>query len=172
MSIKIKQPTVSEKWESALKIMESAEISKEIQTLLEAIYAPKSASSVNPPIMDEDGKKFLQVWDRWFNQYVTAEEAVFSNGKPKGYSKASLSKWNKIHAKVGSIQLDLAYSGKSRDEVEEEIIAAKSMMNNPTSFNYDDDTYRFINKIKYEVEWNGSEWETNELPEDEDEGEK
>lgn len=160
---KTKQLTVSERWDLVLEILEHGKVSKKVQTELETILAPKSASSVNPPLTD--GDTITDYWDRWFNQYISVAESVLSNGKPKGYGKASLSKWNKIQATIKELTMDLAYSGKTREEVETEMKLAQKMSNNPLSFNYDDDTYNFNNKIKYEVSWNGEVWETNKLPE-------
>lgn len=162
---KTKQLTVSERWDAVLLILEDGKVSKKVQTQLEGLLAPKSASSVNPPLMD--GETITHYWDRWFDQYVTVAESVLSNGKPKGYSKASLSKWNKIQGKIKGLALDLAYEGKTRDEVESELKLAQTASNSPESFDYDEDTNRFNNKIKYEMEWDGSQWLTNELPEDE-----
>ncbi len=161
---KSKQLTVSERWELVLEILETNKVKKSVQSDLEAILAPKTASSVNPPL--EDDGVITHYWDRWFNQYITVEEAVLSNGKPKGYGKASLSKWNKIQATIKNLTMDLAYSGKTRDEVEEEMALAQKASNLPESFNYDEDTFRFNNKIKYEVVWDGTGWATNDLPED------
>ncbi len=162
---KVKQPTVGEKWDKALEIMTKGQVSSEVMTMIEAIYAPKSASSVNPPILDDNGE-MVEVWDRWFNQYVSINEAVLSNGKPKGYSKASLSKWNKIQAKIKDLTMELAFSGMTRPEVEEEMKLAQKASNSPESFDYDDNTYRFVNKIKYEMVWEDQAWVTNELPEE------
>jgi len=160
---KKKLPTVGEKWTSALEILESAKVSKEVQTLLEAIYAPKSASSVNPPL-EEDGE-ITHYWDRWFNQYVTIDESVLSNGKPKGYSKASISLWNKYFNESKELWEPLMDQGLSAKEIKSEIELSKKKMNDPKSFDYDRDTERFENKIKIEVSWNveTKEWETTEI---------
>ena len=160
-----KQPTKSEIWGLVSGILIDAKVSVEVQTSLENILAPKSASIVNPP-MEKDGE-ITHYWDRWFNQYVTVAESVLSNGKPKGYSKASLSKWNKIQATIKDLTMDLAYSGKSREEVETEMKLAQKMSNDHESFDYDIDSENFINKTKYEVEWDGESWLTNILPDDE-----
>lgn len=170
MSKSTKQPTVAERWEMVLEILQNGKVSKKVQSELEALLAPKSASSVNPPLEDSEGN-ITHYWDRWFNQYVTIEESVLSNGKPKGYSKASLSKWNKMQAKVKELMMDLAFSGMTREEVEEELKQAQKATNSPESFNYDEDTYRFNNKKKYEVEWVDGKWVTNDLPDDEEEEE-
>ncbi len=164
---KQKQLTVSERWELVAQILIDGKVSKKVQTELENILAPKSASSVNPPLMD--GDTITHYWDRWFDQYVSVQESVLSNGKPKGYSKASLSKWNKIQATIKDLTMDLAYSGKTRDEVEVEMKLAQKMSNDKSSFNYEDDTQRFINKVKYEMAWNGETWDTNDLPDEKEE---
>ena len=158
-----KQPTVSEKWSSALDIMNTANISSDVQTLLEAIYAPKSASSVNPPL-EEDGE-ITAYWDRWFNQYVSVEESVLSNGKPKGYSKASISLWNKYFAATKELWEPLMEQGLSTKEIKAEIELAKKAMNSPESFDYERDTERFNNKTKIKVEWDSDAkaWTITEL---------
>ena len=163
MTTKIKQPTVTEKWAAAQEIMNKAEISAEVQTLLEVIYAPKSASSVNPPL-EEDGE-ITAYWDRWFNQYVTVEESVLSNGKPKGYSKASISLWNKYFAETKELWEPLMEAGLSAKEIKSEIEMAKKSMNSPESFDYDRDTKRFNNKTKIEVSWDvdDKKWITTEI---------
>ena len=162
---KNKQLTVSEKWELVAQILVDGKVSKKVQTELENLLAPKSASSVNPPLTE--GDTITHYWDRWFDQYVTVAESVLSNGKPKGYSKASLSKWNKIQSTIKDLTMDLAYSGKTRDEVEAEMKLAQKMSNDPKSFNYEADAWNFNNKVKYEVSWNGENWDTNLLPEEE-----
>jgi len=169
MSTTIKQPTVSEKWTEALEIMKEAKISKKTQTLLENIYGPKSASSVNPPIYDADGV-MIKSFDRWFNQYTPINEAVLSNGKPKGYSKSSLSLWNKYAAASKELWEPLMEAGLSMTEIKEEIITAKKMMNDPKSFDYDRDTKRFYDRIKIEVSWNIDDkvWDIEEIIEEED----
>ena len=160
---KTKLPTVGEKWASALTILEEGKISKEVQTLLEAIYAPKSASQVNPPL-EEDGA-ITHYWDRWFNQYVTVEESVLSNGKPKGYSKASISLWNKYFNESKELWEPLMDEGLSAKEIKEEIELAKKAMNDPISFDYDRDTQIFNDKVKIKVSWNVEEkyWRLDEV---------
>ena len=167
MSNNIKQPTVAEKWANALEVMEDGKVSKKVQTLIEAIYAPKSASQVNPPKLDSDGN-ILEVFDRWFDVYVSADEAVMSNGKPKGYSKASISLWNKYFSKSKELMADLWESGMTLDDAKLEIIAAKKSMNDPKSFDYSRDTQRFIDKTKMEVSWNvdTQSWDIEDIEED------
>lgn len=162
-----KQPTVAERWDMVLEILETNKVSKKVQSQLEILLAPKSASSVNPPLEDEKGN-ITHYWDRWFNQYVTVEESVLSNGKPKGYSKASLSKWNKMQGQVKQLMMDLAFSGMTRDEVEAELEVAQKATNIPESFDYQEDSRRFNNKVKYEMEWVDGKWITNELPTEEE----
>ena len=158
-----KQPTVSEKWSNALEIMKAAKVPNEVQTLLEAIYAPKSASSVNPPL-EEDGV-IVAYWDRWFNRYVSVEESVLSNGKPKGYSKASISLWNKYFAETKELWEPLMEEGLSAKEIKVEVELAKKAMNDPKSYDYNRDTERFDNKTKIQVEWNtlAKEWIIHEV---------
>ena len=169
MSATTKQPTVSEKWSSALEIMTAGKVPANVQTLLEAIYAPKSASSVNPPLEDKDGN-VISYWDRWFNQYVTVEESVLSNGKPKGYSKASISLWNKYFSESKELWEPLMEAGLSAKEIKAEIDVAKKAMNDPKSFDYERDTQRFNDKTKIKVSWDvdNKEWLTEEIISEDD----
>jgi len=169
MSTTTKQPTVSEKWSSALEIMTAGKVPANVQTLLEAIYAPKSASSVNPPQEDDDGV-ITHYWDRWFDQYVTVEESVLSNGKPKGYSKASISLWNKYFSEAKELWEPLMEAGLDMADIKAEIILAKKAMNEPRSFDYERDTQRFNDKVKINVSWDvdNKEWLTEEIISEDD----
>ena len=92
--------TKTQTWVEVQKLLENNKASKALKEALEELLAPKSAGSMaNPPKLDKDGN-IVEAYCRFHQRYEKVEDMVVSQGKSKGYCKASISLWNKTNAKI------------------------------------------------------------------------
>ena len=70
-----------------------------------------------------------------------------SQGKPKGYCKASYSKWNKTNAQIKKLNNEvvelIATDVKQAEAKAKEVAELKAKLNSPSFYNYDEDHKAF-----------------------------
>jgi len=144
--------TKTELWNNVQKsvgaLLETSKTSKkfneELLLLLEAQLAPKSGgSSINPPKLDEDGN-IVEAWCRFHERYEHVNDMVLSNGKSKGYCRASISLWNKTQSNIKKLEsraVDAMTSGDfdKAQELAKEAKDLKDIFNKPEFYDYDRD---------------------------------
>lgn len=134
-------------------LLEGAKVSKkfseELMNLLEAKLAPKSGggSMLNPPKLNEDGT-IIEAYCRFHERYEVVENMVISNGKSKGYCKASISLWNKTNSeikKLNSESVDFMANGdfEQAQEVAKKAKELKDTFNEPKFYDFDRDWDKF-----------------------------
>jgi hypothetical protein len=127
----------------------SKKFSEELMNILETNIAPKAGggNALNPPILNEDGS-IKEAWCRFHQRYEPAEDMVISNGKSKGYCKASISLWNKTNSeikKLDSQAVDAMANGdfESAQEIAKQAKELKDNYNKPEFYDYDRDWAKF-----------------------------
>ena len=127
----------------------SKKLSEELLLLLEANIAPKNGggSSINPPKLDEDGN-IVEAWCRFHQRYESVDAMVISQGKSKGYCKASISLWNKTNSRIkllDSQAVDAMADGgfDKAQEIAREAKDLKDIFNKPEFYDYDRDWTTF-----------------------------
>ena len=147
--------TKTEIWETVKSqvttLLENNKTSKKFETellsTLETILAPKSAGSINPPKLDEDGN-IIEAFCRFHNRYEVVSDMVMSAGKSKGYCKASISLWNKTNSKIKKLESEaVAFMSEADfDSAQEKATEAKELkaiFNSPDFYDYDRDWEAF-----------------------------
>ena len=135
------------------ELLENSKVSKkfkeELFTILENNLAPKKGggSMAHPPKLDEDGN-IVEAWCRFHERYEPVENMVISNGKSKGYCKASISLWNKTNSnikKLDSQAVEAMAEGdfETAQELAKEAKELKDNFNKPEFYDYDRDWAEF-----------------------------
>ena len=111
--------------------------------IIDEYLKPKSSGSTNPPKLDGDGN-IIEAYCRFHQRYEKVEDMVMSNGKPKGYCKASISIWNKRQKTIKQLQAQVTECIETDDfekakKLSNEVKELKATINEPSTFNYDDD---------------------------------
>jgi len=159
--------------EELSQILESTKISKkvkdEIQETIKKYLEPKKGGSrsINPPL-NIDGDMYY--FDRFHQLYYPEEMMVMSNGKSKGYSKMSISKWNKTNRQIKLLEAkvtELMLAGQMDDaqKIANEVKELKEKLNLPGFYNPQEDVRNFCGcdlKIK-EVEVDGVKYKVGKL---------
>jgi len=156
-----KSLTKAQVWTNVQKevgeLIESSKVSKKfseaLMLLLEQHIAPKNGggSSINPPKLDEDGN-IIEAWCRFHQRYEIADDMVISNGKSKGYCKASISHWTKTNSEIKKLDSQVAEAVANGDfEAAQDLVKMskelKDNLNKPEFYDYDRDWDNF-NKPK------------------------
>jgi hypothetical protein len=147
--------TKTQTWNEVSKLLVANKASKELTIELEELLAPKGGSMTNPPKLDKDGK-IVEAWCRWHQRYEKTKDMVMSNGKSKGYCKASISFWNKTNANIKSLDqkaIEAMTSGEFENAQEYALQSKKlkDTFNKPEFFDYDRD-WKVFNTPKAKVE--------------------
>lgn len=121
--------------------------SSELLSILETNLAPKSSGSINPPILDEDGN-IVEAYCRFHKRYEVVSDMVISQGKSKGYCKASISLWNKTNSAIKALDSKatkcvLDGDFENAKEVAQEAQDLKAKLNAPDFYDYDRDWAAF-----------------------------
>jgi hypothetical protein len=134
----------------------SKKFSEQLIEILESHIAPKKGggSSINPPILNEDGT-IKEAWCRFHQRYEPASDMVISNGKSKGYCKASISLWNKTNSdikKLDSQAVEAMANGdfESAQEIAKKAKELKDNFNKPEFYDYDRDWAKFNGTVETE----------------------
>lgn len=134
-------------WAEVQQILADKKASKALTEALEAILAPKvGGGSVNPPKVVNG--VITEAFCKFHNRYEIIGDMVLSNGKSKGYCKASISKWNKSNSmikKLDSESASLLREGKADEAIAKakEADALKVSMNDHANYDYDADWKAF-----------------------------
>lgn len=127
----------------------SKKFSEELLNILEANIAPKAGggTSLNPPKLDKDGN-IVEAYCRFHQQYEPVENMVMSNGKSKGYCKASMSLWNKTNAKIKKLDSEAVDAMSDADfdkaqKIAKEAKELKDNFNKPEFYDFDKDWAEF-----------------------------
>ena len=134
------------------ELLETSKVSKtfkdELIKLLEANLAPKAGGGISTnPSKIIDG--VMHHYCRFHQRYEVEDRMVMSQGKSKGYCKASISLWNKTNSeikKLDSQAVDAMSSGDfdSAQEIAKRAKGLKDSFNNPEFYDYDRDWASFI----------------------------
>jgi len=139
--------TKTQVWADVLEVLTAQKASKKLIGELETLLAPKSSGSANPPVLDDEGN-IVEAYCRFHGRYEPVANMVISQGKSKGYCKASISKWNKTNANIKRLN-DQAVCAMSEGQMEDaqkcakESEALKKGLNDPKSFDYEADWAEF-----------------------------
>ena len=111
--------------------------------IIDEYLKPKSSGSINPPKLDKDGN-IIEAYCRFHQRYEKVEDMVISTGKSKGYCKASISIWNKRQKTIKQLQAQVTECIDNDDfekakDLSNEVKELKTTINEPSSFNYDND---------------------------------
>lgn len=132
-------------------LLDSSKVSNTFKSalmqLLEANLAPKQGGGVsaNPP-KEIDG--VMHYYCRYHQRYEAESAMVMSQGKSKGYCKASISVWNKVNSTIKSLDSEAVKAMASGDFDKAQEIALKckdlrESFNNPSFYDYDRDWASF-----------------------------
>ena len=153
MSKLTKTQTYNTTVEQINALLENSKVSKafkeELLNIIELNLAPKNGggSSTNPPKLNDDGE-IIEAYCRFHNRYEVVTDMVISNGKSKGYCKASISLWNKTNSnikKLDSKAVD-AMSDANFEEAQAIALEAKTLkdsFNSVEFYDYDRDWANF-----------------------------
>lgn len=116
-------------------------ITPELISQIEALIAPKSGGgiSTNPP-KEIDG--IMHYYCRFHERYEADVDMVTSQGKSKGYCKASISKWNKTNSAIKRLESNAVgalVNGRLEEaqKLSAEAQALKDSLNLPSSYDYE-----------------------------------
>ena len=144
--------TKTELWTSVVNtIIDNEELfkkgkSNEFLELLKPLLEPKSGGgTINPPKETEEGTMY---YCRFHKQYELQEHMVMSQGKSKGYCKASISKWNKTNSTIKklnsqSVELMAQDNFEEAKTIAQEVQELKNNLNNPEFYDYEQDWLDF-----------------------------
>jgi hypothetical protein len=163
--------TVSSEVSSILENTEISEnVKNELQAVIDNYLKPKSGggSQLNPPLKDDEGN-ITHYWCRLHQMYEPVEDMVISNGKSKGYCKASISKWNKANSKIKKLEAEatsLLLDGKPEEAMTKanEAKELKAVFNSPSYYDYVED-WTVFSKADTEEAIEAIEEKYNELKE-------
>ena len=118
--------------------------------ILTSNLEPKGSTSLYPPKLDDEGN-IVESWCRFHKRYEVIEDMVISKGKPKGYCRASISKWNKTNSNIKKLDSEAVEAMSEGNFEEAQEIALKSkelkgLLNSPDYYDYDEDWANFNNK--------------------------
>lgn len=119
----------------------------ELMEILKANLAPKVGGGVstNPP-KEIDG--VMHYYCRYHQRYEAESAMVMTQGKSKGYCKASISVWNKANSDIKKFDSEAvkAMASGDFDKAQEIALKAKDLrdtFNNPSFYDYDKDWASF-----------------------------
>jgi hypothetical protein len=135
--------TKTQLWAQIELLMNEHKANKALKGALEDLLKPKAGggSSQNPSY-EQDGVTYH--YCRFHQAYEAEDKMVISNGKSKGYCRASISIWNKrnsaIKAKEAEIS-DLVMLGdfEQAKECSDELQTMKAELNDTASYNLEQD---------------------------------
>jgi len=119
---------------------------EKLSNILDTNLRPKSGGNTMNPPKEIDG--VMHYYCRFHQRYELQDDMVMSKDKSKGYCKASISKWNKINSqikKLDSQAVDAMANGdfESAQAIAQEAKELKESLNNPETYNYDEDWANF-----------------------------
>jgi len=134
-------------------LLEGSKVSKKFQeellNIIDANIAPKSGggSSTHPPKLDEDGN-IVEAYCRYHQRYEGVDNMVMSQGKSKGYCKASISLWNKTNSTIKRLDSEAVDAMSAGDfdkaqKIAQESKELKDAFNAPEFYDYDRDWANF-----------------------------
>jgi len=135
--------TKTQLWLEVQELLVANKANKALTKALEDLLKPKAGggSSQNPSY-EQDGVMYH--YCRFHQAYEAEDKMVISNGKSKGYCRASISIWNKrnsaIKAKEAEIS-DLVMLGdfEQAKECSDELQVMKAELNDTASYNLEQD---------------------------------
>ena len=142
-------------WNEVQEVLAGHKVPKGLKEALEAILAPKSGGGVSNPPKEIDG--VMNYYCRFHETYEPETNMVMSNGKSKGYCKASISIWNKrnsaIKRKEAEIsELVLAGDFEQAQMCSKELQEMKEELNAHASYDLKADWESFSKPTKEEGE--------------------
>ena len=150
MSKKELYTTISAEVETLLSTTKvSKEFKEHLYAILETHLKPKKAGSVaeNPSYLDE-ATGLMMHFCRFHARYEGEDDMVMSNGKSKGYCKASIAKWTKLGKEIQKLESSVTVALRA-DNIEQakefslKVEELKAARNKVESFNYEEDWTEF-----------------------------
>jgi len=134
-------------------LLENSKTSKtfreELLLIIENNIAPKKSggSVAFPPKLNEDGE-IIEAYCRFHQRYEVVENMVMSNGKSKGYCKASISLWNKTNSNIKKLDAQAVNYMTDGDfenaqKIAQESKELKTKLNAPDFYDYERDWAEF-----------------------------
>lgn len=126
----------------------SKEVKEKLFAIIEEQLKPKKVGSVaeNPSYVNDEG--ITMHFCRFHARYEVEADMVMSNGKSKGYCKASIAKWTKLGKDITKLE-SAATTALMADNIEQakelsmEAERLKGERNKVESFNYEKDWAAF-----------------------------
>jgi len=137
-------------WAQVEAILASHKVKTIVVDELKAILAPKNGGSVSNPSYIENG--ITMYFCRFHQRYEAECDMVMSQGKPKGYCKASISKWNKTNSQIKRLEAQ-AVGEMTRDnfdkarELASEAKVLGESLNSPENYDYEADWKLFNGQV-------------------------
>jgi hypothetical protein len=133
--------------EEVQALLETTKVTKaftqELINIIDTNLKPKAGggSMQNPP-KEIDG--VMNYYCRFHERYEPEHDMVISQGKSKGYCKASISLWNKTQSSIKRLEssvVDAIANGDIEDAQAKavEVKALKDVLNVPSHYDYDRD---------------------------------
>jgi hypothetical protein len=139
--------TKTQLWDQVQLLMTEHKANKALKSALEELLKPKAGggSSQNPSFVEND---VTYHYCRFHQAYEAEDTMVMSNGKSKGYCRASISIWNKrnsaIKAKEAEIsELVMLGDFEQAKECSNELQIMKAELNDPAYYNLEEDWVLF-----------------------------
>jgi hypothetical protein len=136
----------STQWSEVQAILTQHKAKGALVEALEAILAPKQGGGSSNPPKEIDG--VMHYYCRFHQAYEAEEKMVMSGGKSKGYCKASISVWNKRNSALKRKEAEISELVMAGDfvqakECSEELQVMKAELNDPKSYNLENDWIAF-----------------------------
>ena len=139
------------------KVLEGAKASRKVSeavlAIIDSYLQPKTSEVMPPKVID--GKTYY--YCRFHQKYEAEEAMVLSNGKSKGYCKASIAIWNRINRRIKAINSELIAALRIKQDnvlatkLADEQAKLQEMLNNPTTYNYERDWNIFNKKQEFSL---------------------
>ena len=135
-------------WAQVEAILASHKVKPIVVEELKEILAPKAGGgAINPP-KEIDG--VIHHFCRFHQAYEPEDRMVLSGGKSKGYCKASISKWNKLNARIKRLESRAVGAVCAGDlevakQLGQEAAELKSKLNDPRQYDIAEDWANFNN---------------------------
>ncbi len=125
-----------------------AQTTTALMELVSSLLAPKKGGATSQNASYTDANGTVMHYCRFHQQFEPESDMVLSQGKNKGYCKASISIWNKrnsaIKAKEASIaQFIIASDIEAAKSASIELQDMKANLNEPSTYDYDSDWNAF-----------------------------
>ena len=135
--------TKTQLWNEVQELLVANKANKALTSALEELLKPKAGggSMQNPP---KEIEGTMLYYCRFHQAYEPAENMVMSNEKSKGYCKAAISIWNKRNSAIKTKEAEISElvilgDFEQAKECSGELQAMKAELNDPESFNLEED---------------------------------